>query len=432
MRITICVLIMIVVLINIDVFAEPCPCEFGAPGSPAKGLRDMDVIFIGKVTAIDETKEAQGLFDVMFETNKWYKGNKEEDIVVRTPKDMQNCGYNFENGQTYLVYAKNQDKALFTEACSRTRTIREASASGDINTLNLLVYGNQAGVIEIEDQGLENLDSRLKNALKADFVFVGTVLGIEESKDVQDMLNVKLQVNKVYTSNAGIDPEVVICTPKNGGIDFTLSKDKSYVVYANYHNGVLYTDKNSKTKTIEKAARDGDLDVLDSQTSGMFAYGKDISQVYPIGNQYQNRLPNTDALWDAIKKLVLTYYRQAQFIVTKDHLVFEYDTRYFTVEDVTRVGPQAYTKVIKGPKKDGILGDISLVYTTRFDHDNNEYWDKLRLGSRIFPEFTITSGNKESKKYSCYLHLILITPNEEGAELKDSMAKLIENFESYF
>ena len=434
--IAIYILIALAPLIVADAFAESCSCKFGAPGTPANGLNEMDVIFIGKATAIEVSKDAAGFFDVTFQINKYYKGQKDMTIVVRTPADARDCGYNFKKDESYLVYAKYQAKILFTDMCTRTRTINKANVEGDITTLDLLVYGNQ---VATEDGQTANLDPRLKDVLKTDVVFLGEVLGIEPSKDAPDMIDVRLTVRASYSVGKSLEPTIIVRTPKdakNSGFDFTTSKNNEYIVYANYRNGVLYTDTHSRTEDLDKAGRNGDLDVLNQLTDGMQAYGKDLAEIFPVNKKYRDKLPSADALWDAIKKLVLSYYPNAQFTVTKDHFIFEYKTRYYVLGDVTSIGTYAGNKIIKGPEKDGILGDVSLVYDPYFNYYVNSGWSNYKSGGGGGGAFSqaqivINVREKGSKKYSCYVHSTLTSPLGERPELRDSLASLIDNFESY-
>ena len=430
-RIVICILAALAPLVTLDAFAGSCSCKFGAPGTPTNGLNEMDVIFIGKVTSIGEAKDAAGFFDVTFQINKYYKGQKDMTIVVRTPKDARDCGYNFKKDETYLVYAKYQDKVLFTDMCTRTATIAKANVYGDINTLNLVVYGNQAGIegLETETQQLTNLDPRLRDVLKTDAVFVGEVLGIEPSKDAPDMVDVRLAVLKSYSVGKSLEATVVVRTPKdakNGGFDFTSSKDNYYIVFANYRNGILYTDTHSRTEDQSKAGPNGDERVLEQLAAGG-AYGQDIAEVYPMNKKDNDKLPSAGALWDAIKKLVLSYYPNAQFTVSKDHLIFEYKTRYYVLGDVTSIGTHAGNKIIKGPEKDGILGDVSLVYSGPPNYMSGSG------GGLVFSQaqIVIDVENKRSEKYSCYIHLALTSPLGDRPEFRDSLKALIDNFESY-
>ncbi len=420
---------------------DDCSCAFGSQGTPAGGLNKMDAIFIGKAVAIDEAKGAEGFLDISFQAYKYYKGKNDLSVIVRTPKNTKDCNYAFKIDETYLVYAKYKDQILFTDSCSRTRTINEAKTFGDINVLNLLVFGNPDGTKELETDSalLGSLEPCLRDALKVDAAFLGVVIKVEESKDAPEMLEVNLRVVKVFMAGKSFGASIIVLTPKDikkDGFDFTSSKLDSYIVYANYRNGVLYTDKNFRTETIEKAGPDGDLGILDAAfITGMTAYGRERAEIGPGGKPDQNKLVSADALWAAVKKIVLVYYPAAQFTITKDNFIFEYNTHYVALADVTTVGQGMHGKIVKGPKKDGIFGQISLVYDKYYNHYVNSGWVgyKDEFGKREAPEgkIVITVKEKGSQKYSTYVHLNLVSPLGVKSEIEDPLVSLIDNFESY-
>ena len=417
--------------------------KLGYPeGTPANGLNEMDVIFIGKAATIEEPKDVEGFFVVTFEASKYYKGDRQASVVVRTPKEDKDYGYDFKKDEIYLVYAKFKDGALFTDNFTRTRDINHANSDGDINTLNLLVYGNREGGIPLktDDQKIAKLDPRLRDVIKADAAFAGEVLKIEPSKGAPGMIDVTLRVLGNFSVWRFLDPEVIVRTPqdaKSGGFDFTTSKDKYYIIYADYRNGVLYTDNKSRSKDFDKAGPDGDLDILYSTFAyGMQAYGKDLAELGPMNRRFNDQLPSAAALWGEVKKLVLSNYPKAEFIIKKDYLIFEYKPRFAVLGDVTSVGEGfSHVKIVKAPQKDGIVGTISLVYDPHFEHYVSSGWInyKTTLWSREFSEgkLLISVKEKGSRKYSCYVHLTLTSPLGSKPGIQEPLLNLIDNFESY-
>jgi hypothetical protein len=55
-----------------------------------------------------------------------WKGAHCGTVTVQTASDSAACGYSFEVGRTYLVYAFKEG-GLSTNICTRTRVIEEAS-----------------------------------------------------------------------------------------------------------------------------------------------------------------------------------------------------------------------------------------------------------------------------------------------------------------
>lgn len=56
-----------------------------------------------------------------------WKGTLGEDIAIRTLQTDAECGYSFEVGGEYLVYALLEDGALYTSICSRTNRLAAAT-----------------------------------------------------------------------------------------------------------------------------------------------------------------------------------------------------------------------------------------------------------------------------------------------------------------
>lgn len=81
-----------------------------------------------------ESVEVTG-FAVRFSVTRRWKGVDTEEVVVRTARDSAACGFAFEVGQDYVVYASAEDEAgtLSTGLCDRTA--RVADATEDLEAL---------------------------------------------------------------------------------------------------------------------------------------------------------------------------------------------------------------------------------------------------------------------------------------------------------
>jgi hypothetical protein len=85
----------------------------------------------------------------IFEVETWWKGPGTREVALvtdhtRAPdktESMSDCGLGFTIGQTYLIYAYDNDKNLSTSACSRTAKL--ASARGDVKKLNAIRKGRK-------------------------------------------------------------------------------------------------------------------------------------------------------------------------------------------------------------------------------------------------------------------------------------------------
>ncbi|MCE9562993.1 MAG: hypothetical protein K8U57_13200 [Planctomycetes bacterium] len=87
-----------------------------------------------EVTKLEEEGQNR---TVTLKVEKWWKGGDKEELIVSTSKNGASCGYGFEKGSKYLVYANagEKDKPLRVSLCSRTRTEKEAEKSGDFKEL---------------------------------------------------------------------------------------------------------------------------------------------------------------------------------------------------------------------------------------------------------------------------------------------------------
>ena len=118
-------------------------CSCLPPEPPQDALEKADAVFLGVVER-NEVKGTPNKVDMEGVTGygKWrldyqykeatfrvitvWKGVPQEVIPVHTSFHGTMCGYNFEVGFEYLVYARESDGALHTSICSRTRPRHDA------------------------------------------------------------------------------------------------------------------------------------------------------------------------------------------------------------------------------------------------------------------------------------------------------------------
>ena len=101
-------------------YAVACDC---APPPPAKeSLEKAAAVFVGKVTKVEDAGGFQNR--VTLEVTASHKGVKEKEITIFTAQNGAACGYGFEKGTSYLVYAyetkDGEKKTLGTNICTRT------------------------------------------------------------------------------------------------------------------------------------------------------------------------------------------------------------------------------------------------------------------------------------------------------------------------
>ncbi len=107
--------------------ANACTCLESPP--PLAALAEATVVFSGVVVNISP---AGVDLDVSLQVTGWWKGVTSSPIVIRTASHPVSCGFDFEVGVEYLVYAypgtPAQGGALSTTGCTRTTPIAEAGA----------------------------------------------------------------------------------------------------------------------------------------------------------------------------------------------------------------------------------------------------------------------------------------------------------------
>ncbi len=108
-----------------------CSCMMADP--PLVSLENASAVFVGKVTTIQDsnTGAVQSSADPMkvsFQVSEVWKGNVFAEQALFTSRDSASCGFNFEVGKEYLVYAIVGDTGLTTNLCSRTMELAQAKA----------------------------------------------------------------------------------------------------------------------------------------------------------------------------------------------------------------------------------------------------------------------------------------------------------------
>ncbi len=111
-----------------DVFA--CSCDLPLPvKSLEKQIKESykksAAIFSGKVIEVIKIPNAY-FVKVKFKSEKIYKGEMLNEIIVSTGLGNGDCGYRFEVGKSYLIYAYGDSDNLLTNICQRTSLLQES------------------------------------------------------------------------------------------------------------------------------------------------------------------------------------------------------------------------------------------------------------------------------------------------------------------
>lgn len=101
-------------------------CSCAPQPSPQEALGKAAAVFTGTVTSIQPSESPLGYL-VTFRVESAWKGAKCREVTVFTGQGDFDCGYPFQSGQSYLVYANRSKGQLSTNICERTRPTGEAS-----------------------------------------------------------------------------------------------------------------------------------------------------------------------------------------------------------------------------------------------------------------------------------------------------------------
>ena len=162
-------------LVDAD-FVSACSCA--PPSSPKEEMKKTDAVFRGTVVNIDtsslqKAKQQFGLgssidpVEVRFDVSEVWKGPKNKSLEVETARSSASCGYNFEQGKEYLVYANETDSGLNVSLCSRTNLASQVEE--DINKLGKSYHPE---VNNEEEQDQEELAFNKYIATSAAILFI--------------------------------------------------------------------------------------------------------------------------------------------------------------------------------------------------------------------------------------------------------------------
>lgn len=107
--------------------ADACSCL--RPEAPQVELGKSAAVFEAKVTEIAEDTSGEGMQRrVTLAVDRAWKGVTSPTVEVLTAESSAACGFNFEPGKGYLIYASDHEGQLHVGLCSRSQPIEQASA----------------------------------------------------------------------------------------------------------------------------------------------------------------------------------------------------------------------------------------------------------------------------------------------------------------
>ncbi len=128
-RVVLIVVVALVVLAADARCAWACSCE--PPGSTAAERERATAVFAGRVERLEAgngsiVSKTDPAVQVTFAVQQVWKGDVPQTMFLTTAQWGASCGYTFEQGQQYLVYAFTFNDTLQAYLCSRTRPLADA------------------------------------------------------------------------------------------------------------------------------------------------------------------------------------------------------------------------------------------------------------------------------------------------------------------
>ena len=93
-------------------------------------MEKAEAVFAGLVTNIDKPAVMTNTLDqnkITFNASRAWKGIDRNPVYVYSSGSSASCGYEFEEGKEYLVYAHDEEGKLGTGLCTRTALLADAT-----------------------------------------------------------------------------------------------------------------------------------------------------------------------------------------------------------------------------------------------------------------------------------------------------------------
>jgi hypothetical protein len=134
-------IILVLFMLSIPLILSPSvtyACSCAPPPSVEEELERKTAVFSGKVIDISGPnkrifKSSADPVTVLLEVDTIWKGINESQVIVHTAESSASCGFKFELGKEYLVYAYGDKGDLQTGLCERTTLL--TSAAEDLSIL---------------------------------------------------------------------------------------------------------------------------------------------------------------------------------------------------------------------------------------------------------------------------------------------------------
>jgi hypothetical protein len=157
-------------------------CDFEEPPPPQEALTEATAVFAGEVVAVEPVDDDPGgqYIAVTVEVERAWKGVELSPVVVETHHDEATCGFPFEVGESYIVYAYSEGTPLTTALYHRTRLLEQADedlqALGSGTEVDAQTEGEESMGDETFNPGLLILGAVIIS------IIVATVMLLRQSK----------------------------------------------------------------------------------------------------------------------------------------------------------------------------------------------------------------------------------------------------------
>jgi hypothetical protein len=118
-------------LVGLSTAAHACSC---ADLSPAQAVEHADAVFTGTVTHVRAEEGMAGPRVHTFRADQVYKGLPAERFTVASSADSASCGYAFERGGRYLVFAASSPTGPVAEGVELSSTLCSGNVPVDPGT----------------------------------------------------------------------------------------------------------------------------------------------------------------------------------------------------------------------------------------------------------------------------------------------------------
>lgn len=108
--------------------AAACSCAY--PADAVTELKNADAVFSGTVTAVTRPWIVRSSLQPVHATiavDRFWKGSGRPAVTVATANATASCGFPFESGKQYLVFARGDSGTLTATICSRSKLLADAA-----------------------------------------------------------------------------------------------------------------------------------------------------------------------------------------------------------------------------------------------------------------------------------------------------------------